>query len=697
MNPEENIPYYPALAIAQSLADAGTVVSKKTIQRRAEAEGWPVRQVGNKLEYQPPQDVLARMQARPESTGPAESLMVRFADLTGADDQRQKVLLREQAVLFYQEHVKSGLPIEFSLSAATLHYSRRAMEEGLQLTTASRTVRRWVQDYAAHGLDGLVEQKRGIVGSKSIASQVDEETLLKIKAHGIEAGSGGRTNLARGFREVLAQPNTPEILRSLGTETYTSKSHVPKSIRAAATASPLTTCLAHMGPRQARLSSRWTPGDYSDVRANDVWCADDMTSNVLCWVEWPNAQGYRVVQAQVLAVIDVGSMRWLGCRVVIRESGQYTSDDIWGTFGDMFDQFGLPKVGFVLEGGHWQSHKVRGQRTGLTSEERVGGLSSLGLKVWHARSPGAKIIETAFNQLQRVLDSCPGYIGREQRVDKNEAVAKAQRLAERVHPKGLGILHQRELADRIEQAMASLNHERNDGMICRGAAPLDKWQQDSPEKREVPEAYRWLYRSAMNVVKVTRNGIRVTQGSGKNLLAYYYDAEWVTAHEGRTVRLHWNHANPEADAVVMTNEARPEFLGMARYVQPVARFTGSETALEEAARRKQAALHYSRSELRSVQPELQRPMTRQPVVAADASANRIGNALAEANERQATQQRQQARTTRHVQRVELSEADRLAANPEATQPGGEPSLADEFSELFSEGQRPETPAELPDF
>jgi hypothetical protein len=99
-----------------------------------------------------------------------------------------------------------------------------------------------------------------------------------------------------------------------------------------------------MGTKAARLSSsRWTPGNYDNVKAGSVWCSDDMTSNVLCWVEWPNAQGFKIGQPQLLPILDYGSIRWLNFRLIVRDSGQYTGDDCAGVFGDAFEAFGLPE------------------------------------------------------------------------------------------------------------------------------------------------------------------------------------------------------------------------------------------------------------------------------------------------------------------------------------------------------------------
>jgi hypothetical protein len=294
----------------------------------------------------------------------------------------------------------------------------------------------------------------------------------------------------------------------------------------------------------------------------------------------------------------------------MRDGGQYNAqDDIWGLFGDVFDTFGLPAEGFVLEGGHWQSNVIRGVRTGLDADIRIGGLESLGLRNVRSFDPRSKIIETQFNTFQRFMDRMPGWAGRDQRTQIGEAIKKRMALL-RVknpehHPREW-FPHVSQLADQVKLAMENQNHERQDGKLLRGLSPLELWAEHNPQLRSIPDSAKWLYRSAMNVSKVTSNGVRITRGSGPKQVVYFYDnPALLVPRQGQNVIVHWNDGNPEADACLRDARTRA-FIGMAKYVKPLDRFNAKDEELSAEARRKQAALHYARTEMRAIQPELVR-------------------------------------------------------------------------------------------
>jgi hypothetical protein len=661
--------YFPAKVIADA-----TGWDKKTIQRTAKKEQWPQRIHGNRIDFAPPATIAqqcAALSARcpngsSEGQGDVVPPSVTFSSLTHDGDQRAKALLRQQAVAFFKEKTSPPLSmgIERALSAAVTHIYHLAEEKGISNFAAStRTLREWIRNYDRHGLNGLVEQKQGRVGRKSIISRLtpkEQNDFLERsgKAMGLEYGSGGATNIARAARELATHPDLPAPLREHLHGAHASKSHVPSSIRAAMKAAPSTAELAQMGPRGARLSSgRWTPGDYTLVKAGQRFCSDDMTDNVVTWCEWPNTQGFRIGQAQLLPILDYGSIRFLNFRLIMRENGQYNSDDCAGVFGDVFDAFGLPDDGVLLEGGIWQGNKMRGHRTGIADEDRVGGLESLGLHIARAYGPtGKAVIEQSFNELQKSGDRCPGFIGREQRYDVNERVQKQVNLCK------TGQAHQREFfmhlsqrANHLQEVMEKWNNERNDGKILRGRSPLEKWAEDAPQLRVIPDQSKWLYRSAMSLVQVTRNGVRVTQGTGAKMLVHYYDnPELLVPRTGQKVVVYWNDHNPETDAVLLSAQAPRKFLGTAAYVQPLARFGATEEQLTAEAARKKAAANYSRTELRSVQPELQRP--RAPI-ATDMQANRIGDQIAQAESRLEEKNRVTKQTAAEVRRVQVSDSD----------------------------------------
>lgn len=604
--------YHAAATIARALTTPEAPVNKKYIQRLAQREGWPARAVGNRFEYLPPAHIARIIVAVPVAATQATTSNVTFADLAHSDAQREKVLRREQAVKRVQENQHLGK--EVALTLVVQHF--RAEYPLFPCSVSS--LRNWLAAYEQRGIDGLVEQKRGRVGRKGFAVDLEEEAILRGRAMAIEHGIKGRTNVARAYRNLVADPTINGPARHWLHGANASKSYVPPSVRAALRTAPLAVKFIQQGPKAAKLDGPFTECHYENVAAGRAFTADDMTANVYVWCEWPNEDGYLLIRPQILAAMDVGSMAWLNVRAVMRPKGQYNKDDVWGLLGDVMDAHGLHlnaqgKVDAiaVLEGGTWQSGVVVGTKTGVTDEERFGGLRSLGVQVIHTRTPRGKIIETAFNQLQHAADTCKGFCGRMEMKDCPEAVKEQLALvrSHKAHPRQF-FLHISEYKAHLAGVMHALNHERNDGKILRGRAPVDKWAEDAPQMLGFPATHKWMYRAAYRVCEVTRNGVRVTVGSGKYMTAYTYEnPEQLEAHRGRRVVCYWNDYDPDTDAVIYSlRNGRPDkLICVASRLAAVPRFGATADQIAAEASRKKLSQQLVRTERAALTPFLSRP------------------------------------------------------------------------------------------
>jgi hypothetical protein len=667
-----------ALWIRGALIERFLGCSRKTVHARALAENWPMRRQANRWEYQPPFALEIIEPGEP----PAESVKrVSFSDLSHNADARARVLLREQAIQLVATLVQAGCTV----SAARQQVIARLALELPDFRISEQSLWRWEAAYRERGLDGLVDQLKGNTGRPSHLSRLTPDEILAGRAHALDYGQGGKVNVARAARQLAADPGLSHQARTVLHGAHSSKSYVAPSLRFGLKVDSFTAGLAQIGAKHARLTSRWTPCDHSQVKAGDVITADDMTANCYVWAEWPNERGYLVIRPQILAVLDVGSLAWTNMRPVMRAKGQYTSDDVWGLVGDFLDDFGLPGA-VLFEGGIWRSNAVLGHKTGLDDESRMGGLRSLGIKVMHSRQPRSKPIEMMFNQLQHAADAVKGYSGREEKNDRPEWLNRALTLCEqgKAHPREF-FPEFNQYAQHIEQVMNELNHERQDGEILRGQAPAEKWASDNPQFSTIPESSKWLYRSAFNIETVTRNGVAITQRSGRYKETYRFDnPQLLTPLIGRRVAVYWNDHNPEADAVLLDLRAgKPcNFLGLAQPVKRLGRFSATREELSAEAQRKAAAMRYAVSQTRTLAPMLQRPAAN--LVRVDAVAERVGSVIKERDERAASTQITRRETAREISRVELSREDVQAAIDEPR--GMEPvEMSDrEISELFAE-------------
>ena len=598
--------FFSASDIARALG-----IHKKRVLRAARRDAWPTKTTGYRLLLQPPPEIAAIIVASPspggEGRGEGGRITVKFADLAHSDQQREKTLRRETAVKMLRENLHLGKTIALETTAAIM----RAQFPGFKCQP--NALRQWDARYTAAGLDGLVEQKRGVVGIKPFAADLDNEDILRARAAAIEHGSARKgdgkpqLNIARAYRNALVgNPSITGPARAWLHGDYSSKSYVPPSVRQALTAAPLTASLIQRGPRAAKLDGAWTECDYSNVRAGDAFTADDMTANVYVWSPWPGDQGFIVMRPQILAAMDIGSMCWLGLRAVMRPKGQYNHDDVWGLIGDIFDDFGLFKIA-VLEGGTWQSKEITGHL--CDDETRFGGLRALGCKVIHTRTPRGKIIETAFNTLQHAADNCRGFCGRRERIDRPEILKQQLYAVEKghAHPRQY-FMDLMEYRHHLETVMRNLNDERGDGKILRGQSPAEKWSDDAPQNRQLPDNAKWMYRASYAVNTVTRNGVRISTGSGKYAMHYYYSAPALVEQRGRRVATFWNDYDPDTDAVVYSiRNGRPhELICVAPRVQPLSRFGASQEEMHAESTRKAALANVARVERATLAPYLQR-------------------------------------------------------------------------------------------
>lgn len=690
--------YYSAAEIARALSTPEQPVNKKYVQRLAMREAWPLRQTGNRFEYQVPPAIAEIMIGTPESATAPAPIIVRFADLVADDAQREIVLLREQAVQLLGQNLCHGK--EAALQLVCSHMA--ALHPLFRCSISS--LRRWAELYAAHGLDGLVEQKRGRVGRKAFARDLEAETVLKYRARAI--GYGGRQkngksvlNVARAYRELVADGTVAGAPRQWLHGAHASKSYVPPSVRAAMQTPELATKLIQIGPRAAKLDGPYTECSYGPDAIRAI-TADDMTANCYVWVPWPNEQGFLLIRPQILALMNVGTMAWLNLRAIIRPKGQYNRDDVWGLLGDYLDDYGLSVDAqgvvnqiAVLEGGTWQSGVVVGSKVpGVTEESRFGGLRALGVKVIHTRTPRGKIIETAFNTLQHAADNVRGFCGRMEMKDCPEDVKQQLALvkAGHAHPRQF-FLSLEEYSDHLTGVMQALNNERNDGKILRGRSPAEAWAEINPQFREFPDASKWLYRAAYRLVEVTRNGVRILVGSGKFQTAYTYTHPALEPHRGRRVAVYWNDANPDTDAVIYTIQAgKPHTLiCCASRLKTPDRFGATDEELKAEAQRKKLAQQLAVSHSRTLAPYLPRRVSPSPGGAGrgEGVRNDIGAQIAAAREAAQEKEAAQARTRRNVHAAvrEITPQDTeaaLALNPERETRTAEQFSNEEIADIF---------------
>ena len=352
-------------------------------------------------------------------------------------------------------------------------------------------------------------------------------------------------------------------------------------------------------------------GRERKLLAGDVYLSDDMSVNHPFWFELPEGEtltrahrGDRLAERwgaavgrQGLYTIDARG-KWLGFDLIGRPSDAYTAADVLRHFRHVVEEFGMPRIGWMLEKGVWCAQSVDGLKAVIDErarKETVAGLASLGFEVRHVwTSEGKALVEGAFGRLQNVLDlqEAPT-VGRHRgEMERVEAVLRRVR-AGTVHPRDAGVPHILEEAEEVRKAMEKLNETVKRGRIAFGI-PDEVWQRDTEAEplRRLSGADRAVFLPWKTEVAVRQGHVTATV-DGREFR--FTDPELFAAlGTGYRLAIAFDPDEPAAGCALWNLEKgsrnrrgyRPgEFVGMAEWSAP-APFWGLDERVEAAANRK---------------------------------------------------------------------------------------------------------------
>lgn len=370
--------------------------------------------------------------------------------------------------------------------------------------------------FAEYHAEGVILDKRTVRASKTLA-EIDK---AKIVARGLD--SGGR--IAQSYRELIDEGAlSPELTQSHICNP-SRKSYVPEAIRREV--KPLVYSLLpyHHGPRAHQLFGPHHTRDYSKMFAGQAYQGDDTTLPVFFWEPWAEAKtGYRIIQGQFLAMIDVRSLLCLN--FLLHSERGYNSRIIRTQILHTHDAWGLPDA-FYFERNIWKRSKIltggpdttnRTDSTVMTWGETERGLRELGIKFQFAKLPRAKVVEGVFRMLQTRMERLPGYAGRDQRTDTFERVMKSKRECEsgHAHPSKF-FLSKDQLVVELEKLMQVYNQERQEGQMLQGLSPLEAWNKFNlpAGTTHYGERCRYLLAHHRLPMRVTSKGIKLRPSLG---------------------------------------------------------------------------------------------------------------------------------------------------------------------------------------
>ena len=135
------------------------------------------------------------------------------------------------------------------------------------------------------------------------------------------------------------------------------------------------------------------------------------------------------MRGQTIVFIDLRTTRILG--LLLHSEKTYNARIIRSLITRVADEHGLPRKGFYFERGLWKSARLLTGNAAVKADEcdwqqSELGLREFGLKFIHARLPRAKPVERVLGALQNMMEGEPGYVGRNEIVEKMERVQKAK-------------------------------------------------------------------------------------------------------------------------------------------------------------------------------------------------------------------------------------------------------------------------------
>jgi hypothetical protein len=263
--------------------------------------------------------------------------------------------------------------------------------------------------------------------------------------------------------------------------------------------------------------------DWSVVLAGASYTSDDATLNHYV-VDWHDEGEYEfdggrfnVVRPQFLPVVDERTANPLGFSLIPGPTYNSWIIKTLMTRVAMRPEIGLPFEQWLFEKGVWEARNVESLARWSRLDESFARFG-VTLKVRHATTPKAKVIEQVIGAFQNLDEYAPGYIGRGEQQVKFERVQKFLQQLKRVgQPRKADVdpceklMTMSECEEMLASVMQRFADEPQNGERLDGLSPAEGWDQLSGGRAHVvlPESLRYLLATAESQQEVTTEGIKL--------------------------------------------------------------------------------------------------------------------------------------------------------------------------------------------
>ena len=421
-----------------------------------------------------------------------------------------------------------------------------------------RNLNRKIRGAVERGIDTIVDGR--LQPNRTKGRPSDFDAMIKLLAQHAIFHCGGRESQAYRQLHMGTAHNgdrfSEDFRAAYPFDCRRAKSRIPACVRNAVRPMIEATKAIHLGPRAARLAMPSIRRDWSVVPAGASYTSDDVTLNhyVYDWHEDGeyefDGRRFNVIRPQFLPVVDERTGNPLGFSLAPAPTYNSWQIRTLMTRICMRPEIGLPFERFLFEKGIWQSRNVQAlaQWTSIDESFLRHGIA---LKLRHATTPKAKIIEQVIGAIQNLDEYAPGYIGRgEQRVKYERVQGFLQKLKRAGQPLKPGVnpadmlMSADECAAMLSEVMQRFADEPQNGERLDGLSPAEGWHQLSGGRAHqvLPESLRFVLGTAESKQTVTSEGIELTIGNRKH---YYCGSDRLGALQGEKVCVRYNPELPE--------------------------------------------------------------------------------------------------------------------------------------------------------
>jgi hypothetical protein len=383
-----------------------------------------------------------------------------------------------------------------------------------------------------------LQDSRPLTSGFNRAPEPTESDRLKLIGHARFVCGG---DISRAWRELLQGGELSVDLAGYYLNNSRSKSYVPRAIRKAIARDVKVLDAYHHGPREHKLRGAHHTRDWSGVAAGEWFQSDDLTAPVYFYKQTERRN--ELTRGQFLPMIDERTTKILG--FVLIQERNYNSLDIRSLITLVCSEHGLPRKGFSFERGIWKSSKILTGKRGFDLQgEADMGLRRLGMRFRHAQLPRGKVIERTIGQIQDLMESLPGYCGRDERLDRFERFQRIKLDVEAGRAKAEEhFLSAEEILLAFQNIVHQYNAEPQQGRKLNGLSPNDGWNVLQGTEPRIRYQADLLYFLASDVrkLKIGRNGITVTIGKKW----FNYKGQETGKRQGEIVYAWFNPQRPE--------------------------------------------------------------------------------------------------------------------------------------------------------